>query len=83
MFASKAGAYPSEAPFESAPGLTHKHCTRLERLVRVKHSSLLQKFKVGYRGVQQRGVGRRGVRLCGEKIEYHIFGIFIIYRGHY
>ena len=39
MFAGKAAAYPSEAP-----GLTHTHYTRLERLRRDKHSCLLRKF---------------------------------------
>jgi hypothetical protein len=39
MFASKAGAYPSEAL-----RLTHKHLTRLERLAKDKHSSLLTAF---------------------------------------
>jgi hypothetical protein len=49
MIAGKARVYPSEAPCrcstkEKAPGLTHKHVTRLERLTRDKHSSLLRKF---------------------------------------
>jgi hypothetical protein len=44
MFAGKDGAYPSEAPFRCsilgyAPGLTHKHQIKLERLA----FSLLQK----------------------------------------
>jgi hypothetical protein len=48
IFAGKAGAYSSEAPFRcstpgSAPGLTHKYYTRQEKLARDKHSSLLQK----------------------------------------
>jgi hypothetical protein len=48
IFAVKAGAYPSEAPLQVllstvAPGLTHKHWARLERLAKDKHSSLLQK----------------------------------------
>ncbi len=48
IFGSKARAYPSEAPFRCstlgyAPGLTHKHKTRLGRLARDKHSSLLRK----------------------------------------
>ncbi len=48
MFAGKAGAYPSEAPFRCStlgqvPGLTRKHQTRLERLARDKHSSLIRK----------------------------------------
>jgi hypothetical protein len=38
--ASKAGAHLREALFK-APGLTHKYHTRLEKLVRGKHSSLL------------------------------------------
>ncbi len=47
MFAGKARAYPSEAPFRCcilgyAPGLTHKHKTKLERLARDKHSRLLR-----------------------------------------
>ncbi len=42
-------AYPSDAPFRcstlgQAPGLTHKHQTRLESLDRDKHSSLLLTF---------------------------------------
>jgi hypothetical protein len=42
MFASKVGAYMSESPFRCstlgwAPGLTHKHYTRLEKLARDKH----------------------------------------------
>ncbi len=37
MFAGKAGALPSEAPFKC------KHWTRLEKLAEDKHSSLLQK----------------------------------------
>jgi hypothetical protein len=46
MSVGKAGAYPSEAPFscsilELAPGLTHKHRIRLERLARDKRSSVL------------------------------------------
>ncbi len=48
MFAIKAGAYMNESPFRCstlgyAPGLTHKHLTRLERVAKNKHSSLLQK----------------------------------------
>jgi hypothetical protein len=48
MFAGKVGAYPSEAPLSCstlgwAPGLTHKHQTRLERFARDKRSSLLRK----------------------------------------
>ncbi len=48
MFAGKAGAYTSEVPFRCstlgwAPGFTHKHQTRLERLAKDKHSSLLRK----------------------------------------
>jgi hypothetical protein len=48
MFAGKAGAYPCEAHFRCstlgyAPGLTHKHKTRLQRLARDKYSSLLSK----------------------------------------
>jgi hypothetical protein len=47
MFAGKARSYPGEAPFRcsnlgKAPGLTHKHKTRLEWLARDKHSSLLR-----------------------------------------
>jgi hypothetical protein len=49
MFAGEAGDYQSEASFRcstlgKAPGLTNKHKTRLERLARDKHSSLLQKL---------------------------------------
>jgi len=45
MFAGKAGAYPSEAPFRfstlgEAPGLAQRQETRLERLARDKHSQL-------------------------------------------
>ncbi len=43
-FAGKAGAYPNETPFRcSTLGLTRKHWTWLERLVREKHSNLLPK----------------------------------------
>ncbi len=46
MFASKAGAYLSEAPLrcsniELAPGLTHKHKAKLDKPARNKHFSLL------------------------------------------
>ncbi len=46
-------AYPKEAPFRcstlgQAPGLTHQHQTRLERLAKEKRSSLLRKV-VTYR----------------------------------
>ncbi len=48
MFVSKAGVYPSEAPFRCsalgwAPGLAHKQETSLERLAEDKRSSLLRK----------------------------------------
>ncbi len=48
MFTGKAGDNPREAPFRCsaqgwAPGLTHKHKTRLEKLARNKCSSLLWK----------------------------------------
>jgi hypothetical protein len=44
-----AGAYPIEAPFRCstlgyASGLAHKEQTRLERIAKNKHSSLLQKI---------------------------------------
>jgi hypothetical protein len=42
MFEGKAVAYPREA-LGQAPGLTHKHYTRLERLAKDKHSSIVQK----------------------------------------
>jgi len=42
MIAGKAGAYPSESLFRVGSGLDLKHYTRMERLSRVKHSSLLQ-----------------------------------------
>jgi hypothetical protein len=49
MLMRKSGAYPSGAPKRSSPsgkalGVTHKHCTRLERLFKDKHSSLLRIF---------------------------------------
>ncbi len=49
MFAGKARAYGSEASFRCStlgqpPGLTHQHYTKLERLAKDKHSSLLQKY---------------------------------------
>ncbi len=49
MFVGKSGAYPSEAPvgcstLVSAPDLTHKHQTWVEKLARDKHSSLLLVF---------------------------------------
>jgi hypothetical protein len=48
MFAGKAEANPSVAPFKcctlwQAPGLTRKHYTRVKRLARDKHSALLRK----------------------------------------
>ncbi len=48
MFRGKARAYPSEAPFRcstlgQAPELNHTYQTRLQRLSRAKHSSLLRK----------------------------------------
>ncbi len=36
----------SRAPLRQAPGLTHKHSTRLAILARDKHSCLLQKFVI-------------------------------------
>jgi hypothetical protein len=65
MFVGKAGEYPSEASFRCstlgwAPDLAHKHQTRLERLARDKHCSLLQKtvnygckkfYRIGPRGI--------------------------------
>jgi hypothetical protein len=52
MFASKAGAYPSESPFRYStlrwvPVLTLKHETRLERLAKEKHPKLLGIFVNG------------------------------------
>ncbi len=49
MFASKAGAYPSGAPFtfstqKQAPGLTQKHQIRLEMPVCLKHCNFLRTF---------------------------------------
>jgi hypothetical protein len=49
MFADKAEAYPSETLFRYsslgwAPGLTHRHQTRLEKLAGDKYSSLLRKI---------------------------------------
>jgi hypothetical protein len=49
MFVRKAGTYPSGVPkgsslYSYALGLIHKHLTRLERLVRDKHSSFLRTF---------------------------------------
>jgi hypothetical protein len=48
LFVGKAEAYPSKAPFRyptlgQAPGLNHKHYTRLNRLDWDKYSGLLQK----------------------------------------
>jgi len=45
----RAGAYLSEVPFkgstqELAPGLNHKHWTRLERLARDRYSSSLHTY---------------------------------------
>ncbi len=50
MFVVKARAYLSEALFRYstlgwAPGLTHRHHTRLEMLFGDKHSSILRKIK--------------------------------------
>jgi hypothetical protein len=49
MFAGKVGAYLSEALLRcstlgKAPGLSHEHQTKVERLARDKHSSLLRNF---------------------------------------
>ncbi len=49
LIVGKAGTYLSEAlsrcsTLEQAPGLTHNHQTRLERLARNKQSHLLRKF---------------------------------------
>ncbi len=45
IFVGKARAYLSKSSFRfSTPGLTFKHYTRLERLVRDKHTSLLRTF---------------------------------------
>jgi hypothetical protein len=49
MFVGEAGAYLIDEPFkcatlEQAPGLAHKQLTRLERLAKDEHSSLLQNF---------------------------------------
>jgi hypothetical protein len=49
MFVRKVGAYPSGVPkgsslYSKALGLFHKHSTRLERLARDKHTSLLRTF---------------------------------------
>ncbi len=48
-FVGKAGAYPrvehlKGASLRLAPDLSHKHLTRLEKLARDKHSSLIRKF---------------------------------------
>jgi hypothetical protein len=50
MFVGKAGPDPIEEAFICstlgyAPGLVHKQNTRLERLTRDEHSSLLQEFE--------------------------------------
>jgi hypothetical protein len=57
MFASKAGAYMSEAPFkrstlQQATGLALKHYIRLEKTTRDKHSSLLGPF-ISYKSFQK------------------------------
>ncbi len=49
IFMCKARAYLNEAPFRRspigwAPGLTHKHQTRLERPARDKHVSFYETF---------------------------------------
>jgi hypothetical protein len=49
VFVLKAGAYPSGATKRSSPlgwalGLTHTHYSRLEWLIRDKHSSVLPMF---------------------------------------
>ncbi len=51
FFEGKAGAYPSETPLRCttlgwASSLTHNQMTRLERLARDKHFSLLRKFVI-------------------------------------
>ncbi len=65
MIVGKAGAYLAEALFRCstlgyAPGLTHKHYTRLERLNRNKHSSLLRTF-VNYGRKKFYNIGCRGL----------------------
>ncbi len=72
-----AGAYPSEAPFRcstlgQAPGLTHKHQTRLERLAKDKHSSLLRK-SVNY--------GRKFVVQYRPQFFYFFLIFFLIFRS--
>jgi hypothetical protein len=63
MFAGKAEAYLSEIPFRCStqkkePGLTHKPYTRLERLARDTHSSILPK-SVNYGGEKVYTIGPR------------------------
>jgi hypothetical protein len=79
--ARKSGAYPSEAPFRSwslgyAPGLPHKHKTRLERHARDKHSSLLRK-SVNYGHEKFYSIGPR----CRKVKNYFYFHPNLIFLG--
>jgi hypothetical protein len=83
IIGSKARAYPSEAPFRCstlgyAPGLTHKHKTRLGRLARDKHSSLLRKsvnygrkkfYSVWHQACKNASLSRRRSQRLNETME--------------
>ncbi len=75
VIAGKARAYPSDAFFSCstlgyAPGLTHKHQTRVERLARVKHSSVLRKF-INYGPKKFYRIGSSAMKLFyGRKKNY-------------
>ncbi len=77
-----AGAYPSEAPFRcstlgQAPGLTDKHYTRLERLAKDKHSSLLRK-SVNY---GHKKFYSTDPSLAGDIFFYFFLIFFLIFRS--
>ncbi len=65
LFVDKVITYLIEEPLrcsslEKAPGLAHKHQTKLERLAKNKHSSLLRKF-VNYEEKKFYNIGPRKV----------------------
>ncbi len=76
MLAGMAGAYPSEF-FQviHAPSLTHKHQTRLERLAKDKHSSLLRKsVNYGRNNFYDKGPWA----LCYKTVFFHNLCMFVI-----
>jgi hypothetical protein len=66
MFAGKAGACPKVEHLEGGPGLTHNYYIRLGKLVRIKCSSLLQKFVTyGYKKFYNIGPRAYTVKILG------------------